>query len=44
MKVYHIELKDDSKPKHFYFGSKAAIFDQPQESLDPTDNPNDLPF
>ena len=27
MKVYHIELKDDSKPKHFYFGSKAAIYD-----------------
>lgn len=28
MKVYHIELKKDSEPNlHFYFGSKAAIYD-----------------
>lgn len=28
MKVYHIELKEGSESnQHFYFGSKAAIYD-----------------
>ena len=38
------EQKQEEKPAPAPASKQPAIFDQPQESLDPADNPNDLPF
>ena len=38
------EQKQEDKPAPAPASKQPAIFDQPQESLDPADNPNDLPF
>ena len=38
------EQKQEEKPAAAPASKQPAIFDQPQESLDPADNPNDLPF
>ena len=38
------EQKQEEKPAAAPASKHPAIFDQPQESLDPADNPNDLPF
>ena len=38
------EQKQEEKPAPAPTSKQPAIFDQPQESLDPADNPNDLPF
>ena len=38
------EQKQEEKPAPAHASKQPAIFDQPQESLDPADNPNDLPF
>lgn len=38
------EQKQEEKPAPAPAPKQPAIFDQPQESLDPADNPDDLPF
>lgn len=38
------EQKQEEKPEPSPASKQPAIFDQPQESLDPADNPDDLPF
>ena len=38
------EQKQEEKTSPAPAPKQPAIFDQPQESLDPADNPNDLPF
>lgn len=38
------EQKQEEKPAPAPAPKQPAIFDQHQESLDPADNPNDLPF
>ena len=38
------EQKQEEKPAPAPAPKQQAIFDHPQESLDPADNPNDLPF
>ena len=38
------EQKQEEKPAPAPASKQPAIFDQPQESLDPADNPDDLPF
>lgn len=38
------EQKQEERPAPVPAPKQPAIFDQPQESLDPADNPDDLPF
>lgn len=38
------EQKQEERPAPAPAPRQPAIFDQPQESLDPADNPDDLPF
>ena len=38
------EQKQEEKPAPAPATKQPAFFDQPQESLDPADNPDDLPF
>ena len=38
------EQKQEEKPAPAPASKQPTIFDQPQESLDPADNPDDLPF
>lgn len=38
------EQKQEERPAPAPAHKQPAIFDQPQESLDPADNPDDLPF
>ena len=38
------EQKQEEKPAPAPASKQPAMFDQPQESLDPADNPDDLPF
>lgn len=38
------EQKQEERPAPAPAPKQPAIFDQPQESLDPADNPDDLPF
>ena len=38
------EQKQEEKPAPAPASKQPAIFDQAQESLDPADNPDDLPF
>lgn len=38
------EQKQEEKPEPSPASKQPAIFDQPRESLNPADNPDDLPF